>query len=144
VTLREDHPIYLNPSDKELITLAESGWDSLRVMENDETLIIGSGYGNTHETLVQFYKKYAGGGKTKERWDPRGQRMEKVFVCPAWRLPSFDPLILFYDARKILLCNLTDVGGSEFALPREWKKVISNERIRQFTLIAECSGLTLA
>lgn len=135
--LRADYPVYLNPTDNELIELAQSNWDTLRVMECDYCLVIGSGYGNTHETLVQLYKKHIGNGKTKERWDCRSQTMETVYVG---RVPNWDPYIFFREY-NIMLCNLGDVSGPDKALPSRWRREFSDERIRQFELIAQISEL---
>jgi hypothetical protein len=137
--LREDYPIYLNPTDKELIELAESNWDSLRVLESSDTLVIASGYGNTHESLAQFYKKHAGRGKTRERWNFRTQSNETLYVCH--NLPNWDPFIFFHDHTKLMLCNLGDVSGPERATPSVWRSYFPDSRIEQFRLIAEFSGL---
>lgn len=135
--LREEYPIYLNPTDEELIELAQSGWDTLRVMESDDCLVIGSGFGNTHETLVQYYKKMSGKGKTKERWDCRVQANVTVYVGPT---PDWTPFI-FFKAYGILCCNLGDAGGPETALPARWKRCFSDFRNSQFELIAQVSEL---
>ena len=135
--LRQDCPVYLNPTDEELVELAESYWDTLRVMECDEVLVIGSGFGNTHETLVQLYKRHSGGGRTKKRWDPRTQREEEVWVGAT---PDWDPYIFFHKV-GIMLCNLGDVGGPDNALPQRWKRCFSEARNRQFEFIAEVSEL---
>lgn len=54
--IREDYPIYVNPDFDEIKQIAERGWDTLRIMASDEYFIIGSGYGNTHSSLVVFAK----------------------------------------------------------------------------------------
>lgn len=137
--IRDDYPIYLNPTNAELLELAESQWDSLRVMECDDTLVIASGYGNTHETLVQYYKKHMGGGKTKKRWNSYTQSEEEVYVCRC--IPDWNPFIFFHDRTGIMLCNLGDVSGPDRALPSRWRKEFSVERVKQFRQIAELSGL---
>lgn len=111
--LREDYPIYLNPTDSELIELAESHWDTLRVMECDKVFVISSSYGNTHETLVQFYKKHVG------------------------KIPSWNPYIFFFE-NGVLLCNFSRY---DIAKPSRWRREFSEERIQQFELIAQCAGL---
>jgi len=138
--LTNRHPIYLDPTDAELIELAESNWDTLRVLECSETLVIASGYGNTHSEMVDAYKCHIGKGKTKERWNPRIEKMEQVYAA---RVPSWDPYIFFgHYEWKTLLCNLEDTGGSSKTLPSEWRRKFSPERNRQFRLLAEFSGLS--
>ena len=136
--LRSDYPIYLNPTDAELIELGESRWDTLRVLSGPDVLVIASGYGNTHETLVQRYKRHSGGGKTSKRYDPRYQQEMDIYVGPCLDWESY---IFFYDHRKVMLCNLGDVSGPEAASPSRWRREFDAERVRQFRLVAEASGL---
>ena len=123
--LREDYPIYLNPTDTELVELASTEWDTLRVVECEGTFLVASGFGNTHETLVQYYKRKNGEGKTKIR-----------------NLPDWSSFIFFHDRTGIMLCNLEDVGGSDKATPSRWRRRFGAERLRQLRLIAEHSGLS--
>lgn len=101
--LTTEHPVYLNPNDSELIELAESRWDTLRVLESESILCIASGYGNTHQTLVWRYCEYHG-------MNPRYTEYPKRFRYNG-RLPDWNPLIFFHDNSGIMLCNLGDVSG---------------------------------
>lgn len=130
--IREDYPIYLDPSDEELIQLAESGWDTLRVMEGPEVFAIGSGFGNTHDSIIYYYAM------------SKGFKREKALYGYKWggRWPDWDPFIFFHERSGIMLCNLEDVSGSRRAMPSEWKDYLSSdERVRQMCLVAEFSGL---
>jgi hypothetical protein len=60
------YPCYLNPDFSELEELANSHWDTVRILIIDEPrkpeihnqVIMASGYGNTHETLARTYRSY--------------------------------------------------------------------------------------
>lgn len=49
-------PCYLNPSFNELKELADSRWDTVRILiideRNNKGIAIASGYGNTHTTIA--------------------------------------------------------------------------------------------
>lgn len=51
-------PMYLNPNFDEILELANSGWDTCRILHNQDNndLVIASGYGNTHSSMVERYK----------------------------------------------------------------------------------------
>ncbi len=136
--LREECPVYLNPTDSELVELCSEPWDTLRVMESDEVFVVGSGFGNTHETLVQLYKRHVGGGRTKNRWDPRAQAEVEVYVGSTPH--DWDPFI-FFKRGSTMVCNLGDVGGPACAAPDMWRREFSDERLRQLDIIAQCSDL---
>lgn len=55
--LREDYPIYINPDFDEISAISKYGWNTLRILESDKYIIIGSGYGNTHESLHRAAKQ---------------------------------------------------------------------------------------
>lgn len=70
------YPCYLNPDDTELVELANSRWDTVRILTIDEprldgtlheAIILASGYGNTHNTLVQNVKRSF--GLTRAPWN---------------------------------------------------------------------------
>jgi hypothetical protein len=59
--ITKDYPIYIDPSFEEICELATSNWDTCRILtcdDLDDVLIIGSGYGNTHQSLVVAGKAY--------------------------------------------------------------------------------------
>lgn len=53
-------PMYIDPTFDEICELAESHWDTIRILvsEDLDCLILASGYGFTHSTLVQVCKEY--------------------------------------------------------------------------------------
>ena len=57
-----NYPIYHNPTVEECQALAQhpATWDTLRVLlfDLDDQLLVASGYGNTHSSLVAFYKHH--------------------------------------------------------------------------------------
>lgn len=55
--IRDDYPIYVNPDFEEILELAESKWDTCRIMESEEYLCIASGYGNTHNSIVTYTRQ---------------------------------------------------------------------------------------
>lgn len=52
ININSDFPIYLNPTFEELIELNTRGWDTLRILMNEDQFVVGSGYGNTHASLA--------------------------------------------------------------------------------------------
>ena len=56
--IRENYPIYLNPTFPEICDLAKC-WSTLRICinENNGDFLIASGYGNTHSTIWSYYKR---------------------------------------------------------------------------------------
>lgn len=56
------YPAYLNPTFDELIELAKSGWDTCRILWNEDNkdFIIASGYGNTHDSVQSRYYIHLG------------------------------------------------------------------------------------
>lgn len=54
------YPMYLNPDFGEILELAKSGWDTCRILYNESNsdIIIASGLGNTHNSMVIRYKEY--------------------------------------------------------------------------------------
>jgi len=127
------YPVYLNPTIQELTELAENQWDSLRVLTGDDIFLIGSGYGNTHNTLMFHYGEHL--------QLPRRERMG--YTGHVWRgkCPYLDPYIFFHDNSGIMLANLGDVGGPEKAMPRKWKKSMSAKDVETMVFIAELSNL---
>lgn len=45
-------PIYIDPDYGELLELAETKPDTLRICEGDEIVALASGYGNTHQSVT--------------------------------------------------------------------------------------------
>lgn len=60
VTWTPNSPVYMNPTFDELVELAKSHWDTIRILVLDETndILLASGYGNTHECLVRSWRAH--------------------------------------------------------------------------------------
>jgi hypothetical protein len=121
------YPAYLDPTFDEMVHLADSRWDTLRVLEWEEGILIASGYGNTHETLV--YK-----------WRSHYNITRKYGGLPCW-----DPLIFFHDNRHDgpMLANMEDISGPRRAMPRQWMAMLHDRNVPFLVEIARLSGLTL-
>jgi hypothetical protein len=107
------YPCYLNPSYEEILELAATGWDTIRILaeqphmspvEQDGDIVIASGYGNCHSSIMDRYAIQKGGyRKTAD-----GRVRYKTSV------PHLTPYIL-YHAGRIALFNLEDCSGSDKA-----------------------------
>lgn len=84
-----DYPILIDPTDDEVMQFTEK-WDTLRICTEGDVIAIGSGYGNTHQSIIDMVKRV----KQLRRWHPSTYIL---YHC----LPTF-------------YFNLEDVGG-----PRE-------------------------
>jgi hypothetical protein len=100
--LCENFPIYLNPTFQELCELSKH-WDTLRICINDNNndFLVASGYGNTHNTIWQYYKQI----------DKRA-----MLSC-----------FIMYKENGIVYLNTEDVGGNE--RDRRWTKYFNAEHI---------------
>jgi hypothetical protein len=118
----EWYPCYINPSFDELIELAKSGWDTCRILvpysdQNNNDIVIASGYGNTHDSIQNRYFIHLGAtliekevdGRIRYRWKTNGKR-----------LPSMNTYILYHDYTGIAYMNLEDTGGSDKARYEKW------------------------
>jgi hypothetical protein len=58
--ITNDYPIYIDPTFDEICELAKSKWDTIRIcrIEDLDCIILASGYGNTHASLVNAVKSY--------------------------------------------------------------------------------------
>lgn len=53
-------PVYLNPTQDEILELARSRVDTLRICEEPGQIALASGFGNTHGTVVQAAQRVWG------------------------------------------------------------------------------------
>lgn len=83
------YPQFVNPEFDELVELANHKWDTVRILVDEEDLVLGSGYGNTHTTLAKAARVML---KTK--------RFLGV------------PYILYHEQGRAYF-NMTDVSGQE-------------------------------
>ncbi|MDE1971013.1 MAG: hypothetical protein KGI50_05580 [Patescibacteria group bacterium] len=60
-----DYPIFIDPTFEEILELAKSRPDTLRILEDDDHLAVASGYGNTHDSVGKAAYKMLG-----HRWHP--------------------------------------------------------------------------
>lgn len=112
----EHYPIFLNPDFNECLRLAKSGWDTLRILDDGENIIIASGYGNEHNTLARFGRLHLG-----KRWNA-------------------DPSILYHE-NGIAYLNASDMGGPE-KTTKIWK-YFSDNHVEILKDIIRESGLAL-
>ncbi len=84
------YPSYLNPSFDELLELAASKWDTCRILINplNDDFIIGSGYGNTHASIVERYRIHLG----------------------RKRAPQTDTFIMYHEG-GVVLFNMEDMAN---------------------------------
>lgn len=61
------YPIFINPEIPEVVELAKSGWDTVRICVEEEVLAIASGYGNTHQSVIEAVSALL---KPKKRFFP--------------------------------------------------------------------------
>jgi len=57
-----DYPIYINPTDKDLIELMETNPDTIRICDDTGILAIASGFGNTHNSISKIVKEQVNKG----------------------------------------------------------------------------------
>lgn len=100
------YPIYLNPDFEDILKLAEHQWDTLRILFSEDVLIIGSGHGNTHETLARAYRNH----------------------LKARRTPYLEAAIIHFSGHKFYL----DIDGDDHVLfekrivdmPDKWQPIL--------------------
>lgn len=51
-----DYPIFINPDFAEIAELAKSGWDTVRICVDNENIGVASGYGNTHQSVIDMMR----------------------------------------------------------------------------------------
>lgn len=125
--IEENYPVYHDPTFEECVELAKSHWDTLRIMtykhrDNQEVehLVVGSGYGNTHFSLIVATRKHINGGR-REMWD-------------------VDTYILYRKGPRAYF-NLEDVSGHDCAGFCEWAQYFISEHINVLRDIIRESGL---
>lgn len=82
------YPVYLNPTFEELIELAKSRVDTLRICEYKDQLAVASGYGNTHTSVTAIARKEWG-----KRWHPYTHILFQRMGAWAWNLNSADVFV---------------------------------------------------
>ena len=104
------YPSYLNPSFEELLELAQSSWDTCRILVNNDNddFVIASGLGNTHSSILDCYRLHLGG--------VRRESDNRVIMR---NHPSVDSFILFHS-QGIAFMNLEDVSGSQYSRYEQW------------------------
>lgn len=83
--------IYLNPTYEECAELSRSCWDTIRVCEDEVSLALASGFGHTHQCVINAMRKHL----NNKRWHPS----------------SF----ILYHSHGAFGWNLEDVSGKRFA-----------------------------
>ncbi len=113
---------YINPDFNEILELVASRWDTCRILIHEKTneMVIGSGYGNDHNSLSIRY------------WEYKGKRRQVL-----------DPFILFRTFNGEALMNLEDISGSRNARYDEWSKHFGELHLDMLKDLIRESGLAL-
>jgi hypothetical protein len=122
VKLCEDSHIYLNPTFNELTELSNRSWDSIRicVTEKDD-ILMASGYGNTHSSIIKQYRKLEGVNKYES------------LVC-----------FILYKEAGVAYFNTEDiVGGRLKHRSPGWEKYFSDNHVDMIKDIIRESDLVL-
>lgn len=116
----EWYPCYLNPTFDEIIELSKSGWDTCRILINDDNddIIIASGLGNTHSSIVERYHIHLG----------------------KKRAPQTSPFIM-HRSEGIVYMNQEDIGGSQYDRIDKW--LIEGKNLDILRDLIRESGLAL-
>src|SRR5688572_1556497 len=105
------YPIYWQPTFDELVALARSSWDTVRIVVSLDSrvepaqpngLCLASGYGNTHSSIVAMLTKHLR------------------------RRPYTDTYILYHEGGRALM-NLQDLSGNDRAEYMEWQRYFCKE-----------------
>lgn len=125
--LRNEYPIYFEPTFPEILELAASEWDTCRIViiddkrvSDEEKLVIASGFGNTHTTLVEFTRKH----------------------FQLKRYPYGRPMIL-YHRNGIAFFNLEDIGGKDNARFERASKTLNDNHAELIKDLIRESDLAL-
>ena len=117
--IRDNYPIYINPDFNEVVEMARLGWDTMRIMQSQEYLVIGSGYGNTHNSLMQAAKALL---------KPREYH-------------QLDPLIMYHED-GVVWFNCEDVSGNAKTPLRKMARELTLEQMTTIRELIKESGLT--
>lgn len=114
------YPIYLNPTQEELQELAQSNWDTLRILltPDPEELVIASGLGNSYSSMLQALIKFKNG-----------------------ILQDVDCFVVYHENNRVFM-NLEDWGGEEQATFANWGEVL-NVHLNTLKNLVELAGLAL-
>jgi hypothetical protein len=113
-------PIFLNPSFDEILELAQNRWDTIRILASKKDLVLASGYGNTHSSMMFCLKKHYG---------------RQVLY--------YESFILYHNHQKAYF-NLEDLSGNEEAGYIVWREYFSQEQVEILRDLIRESGLSLA
>lgn len=103
-----DYPILIDPTDAEVMQVSEK-WDTLRICVEGELIAIASGFGNTHQSIIDMVKNVKG----LKRFHPSTYILFHI-------LPSF-------------YFNLEDVGGPRQARVESVLKKNSHHGTKKFS-----------
>jgi hypothetical protein len=112
-------PVYIDPDFDELMQLAKSGWDTIRLMIADDHIFLASGYGNCHETIARSVRAKLGR-----------------------RADAGTPAILFHQGGKAFI-NFCDFSGPEKVAYEKWHKFLNKNEIDMLRDLVRESGLSL-
>lgn len=117
-----NYPVYFEPTFDEIVQLAQSNWDTIRICVTESgNLALGSGYGNTHSSMIQRLKVHLN---------------QKYVWCECY--------ILYYaQSNHQALMNFVDITGNEAVEYREWKKHFNSEQLETLKDLIRESNLIL-
>lgn len=115
-------PIYINPTFDEILKLVENKWDSIRiVLTDDNELVLASGYGSTHSSIVK-----------------------RVQIIKGKRRYGCSDTFILYHEYSMAYFNLEDVSGNDRAGYNEWRSYFTPEQTELLRDLIRESGLSLA
>lgn len=115
------YPVYLNPTFDEILKLAKTNWDTIRICyeEKSKDLYIASGYGNTHTSVSRTAKQYKNNN----------------------RLYFYTYILYRYSGKAYM--NLIDVGESDDACYDKWKHEFDSDALKILKDLVRESNLNL-
>jgi len=111
--------IYLNPTFEEVQKLAESMWDTCRIIKHEDDIVIASGLGNTHESMLKAYRTHT------------------------QNLRAMPEAYILYHRGGIAFFNLEDLGGSRAARAARWERFFCDLHIKMLKDLIRESGYAL-
>ncbi len=112
-------PIFVNPTFDEILILAANRWGTIRILSSETELILASGYGNTHSSMI-----------TRLRLHRNRRQLD------------YDSYILYHEHNTAYF-NLEDVSGNDRASFRIWKKYFTEDQVALLRDLIRESELTL-
>lgn len=132
------YPSYLNPSFAEILEMAKEGWDTMRILTSDNDIVIASGLGNTHSSLVVLYAKAKGYYKGVKGIRPDGSERHMF----SYSMPTLDAAVL-HHSNGIAFFNVESTGGGQYDRFDKAEKHFTSEQCEILKDLIRESGLAL-